>query len=306
MINIYTDGSCQGNPGRGGWAAIVVDDEGRRVLSGSEMRTTNNRMELVAAIRGLDEVAKDASATVHSDSQYLVNTMTRNWKRKANLDLWAQLDSLTSSRDVKWRWVRGHSGHPENEEANTIAGREAGVATSAPSLSQNTAREGGVATSAPSLTHLDTKGHAQMVDVGEKAVTHREASARGFVSMKPTTLALITSGKVKKGDVLSTARLAGIMAAKQTPQLIPLCHTLPLSQVTVELEPDHDHSGVEIEAMVKTDAKTGVEMEALTAVSVAALTVYDMCKSVDRGIRIQSIRLVSKSGGKSGDIVLED
>ena len=175
MINIYTDGSCQGNPGRGGWAAIVVDDEGRRVLSGSEMRTTNNRMELVAAIRGLDEVAKDASATVHSDSQYLVNTMTRNWKRKANLDLWAQLDSLTSSRDVKWRWVRGHSGHPENEEANTIAGREAGVATSAPSLSQNTAREGGVATSAPSLTHLDTKGHAQMVDVGEKAVTHREA-----------------------------------------------------------------------------------------------------------------------------------
>ena len=306
MINIYTDGSCQGNPGRGGWAAIVVDDEGRRVLSGSEMRTTNNRMELVAAIRGLDEVAKDASATVHSDSQYLVNTMTRNWKRKANLDLWAQLDSLTSSRDVKWRWVRGHSGHPENEEANTIAGREAGVATSAPSLSQNTAREGGVATSAPSLTHLDTKGHAQMVDVGEKAVTHREALARGFVSMKPTTLALITSGKVKKGDVLSTARLAGIMAAKQTPQLIPLCHTLPLSQVTVELEPDHDHSGVEIEAMVKTDAKTGVEMEALTAVSVAALTVYDMCKSVDRGIRIQSIRLVSKSGGKSGDIVLED
>ena len=275
------------------------------VLSGSEMRTTNNRMELVAAIRGLDEVAKDASATVHSDSQYLVNTMTRNWKRKANLDLWAQLDSLTSSRDVKWRWVRGHAGHPENEEANTIAGREAGVATSAPSLSHVAAREGGVATSAPSLTHLDTKGHAQMVDVGEKAVTHREALARGFVSMKPTTLALITSGKVKKGDVLSTARLAGIMAAKQTPQLIPLCHTLPLSQVTVELEPDHDHSGVEIEAMVKTDAKTGVEMEALTAVSVAALTVYDMCKSVDRGIRIQSIRLVSKSGGKSGDIVLE-
>ena len=305
MINIYTDGSCQGNPGRGGWAAIVVDDEGRHVLSGSEMRTTNNRMELVAAIRGLDEVAKDASATVHSDSQYLVNTMTRNWKRKANLDLWAQLDSLTSSRDVKWRWVRGHAGHPENEEANTIAGREAGVVTSAPSHSHVAAREGGVATSAPSLSHLDTKGHAQMVDVGEKAVTHREALARGFVSMKPTTLALITSGKVKKGDVLSTARLAGIMAAKQTPQLIPLCHTLPLSQVTVELEPDHDHSGVEIEAMVKTDAKTGVEMEALTAVSVAALTVYDMCKSVDRGIRIQSIRLVSKSGGKSGDIVLE-
>ncbi|MCZ6866123.1 MAG: cyclic pyranopterin monophosphate synthase MoaC [Dehalococcoidia bacterium] len=160
--------------------------------------------------------------------------------------------------------------------------------------------------SSPGLTHLDQKGHAQMVDVGAKAVTQREAVARGFVVMMPETLALITGGKVEKGDVLATARLAGIMGAKQTPQLIPLCHPLPLSQVTVDLEPDPTQNGVEITARVRTEAKTGVEMEALTAVSVAALTIYDMCKSLDRGICIQSVRLVSKRGGKSGDIVLED
>lgn len=289
MINIYTDGSCQGNPGRGGWAAIIVERDQRRVVSGQEDNSTNNRMELLAAIRGLDDVPKDASVTVHSDSQYLVNTMTRNWKRKANQDLWARLDALTAGRDVRWQWVRGHAGHPENEEANTIAGREAGVLPSS-----------------PSLTHLDRQGHAQMVDVSAKAVTQREAVARGFVVMLPETLALIMGGKVEKGDVFATARLAGIMGAKQTPQLIPLCHPLPLSQVTVDLEPDPAQNGVEITARVRTEAKTGVEMEALTAVSVAALTIYDMCKSLDRGICIQSVRLVSKRGGKSGDIVLED
>jgi len=289
MINIYTDGSCQGNPGRGGWAAIIVEGDQRRVVSGQEDNSTNNRMELLAAIRGLDAVPKDASVTVHSDSQYLVNTMTRDWKRKANQDLWARLDALTAGRDVRWQWVRGHAGHPENEEANAIAGREAGVLPSS-----------------PGLTHLDQQGHAQMVDVGAKAVTQREAVARGFVVMMPETLALIMGGKVEKGDVFATARLAGIMGAKQTPQLIPLCHPLPLSQVTVDLEPDPARNGVEITARVKTEAKTGVEMEALTAVSVAALTIYDMCKSLDRGICIQSVRLVSKRGGKSGDIVLED
>ena len=289
MINIYTDGSCQGNPGRGGWAAIIVEGDQRRVVSGQEDNSTNNRMELLAAIRGLDDVPKDASVTVHSDSQYLVNTMTRDWKRKANQDLWSRLDALTAGRDVRWQWVRGHAGHPENEEADLIAGKEAGV-------HPNPA----------TLTHLDQKGRAQMVDVGAKAVTQREAVARGFVVMLPETLALIMGGKVEKGDVLATARLAGIMGAKQTPQLIPLCHPLPLSQVTVDLEPDPAQNGVEITARVRTEAKTGVEMEALTAVSVAALTIYDMCKSLDRGICIQSVRLVSKRGGKSGDIVLED
>ncbi len=289
MINIYTDGSCQGNPGRGGWAAIVVEEDQRRVVSGQEDRTTNNRMELLAAIRGLDAVPKDTSVTVHSDSQYLVNTMTRNWKRKANQDLWARLDALTAGRDVRWQWVRGHDGHPENEEADLIAGKEAGVHPNP-----------------TTLTHIDQQGRAQMVDVGAKAVTEREAVARGLVVMMPETLALITGGKVEKGDVFATARLAGIMGAKQTPQLIPLCHPLPLSQVTVDMEPDPAQNGVEITARVKTEAKTGVEMEALTAVSVAALTIYDMCKSLDRGICIQSVRLVSKRGGKSGDIVLED
>ena len=145
-----------------------------------------------------------------------------------------------------------------------------------------------------------------MVDVGDKAVTRREAVARGFVAMLPETLALITGGKVEKGDVFATARLAGIMAAKQTPLLIPLCHPLPLSRVTVELTADADLGGVAIEASVRTEGKTGVEMEALTAVSVAALTVYDMCKAVDRGMRIGPVRLAKKTGGRSGDIVLEE
>ena len=156
------------------------------------------------------------------------------------------------------------------------------------------------------LTHLDEAGRANMVDVGWKPDTDREAVARGFVSMLPETLRLIKDGLVKKGDVLATARLAGIMAAKQTSHLIPLCHPIPLNQVEVDLDLDDGRVGVRISATARTTAKTGVEMEALTAVSVAALTLYDMCKSVDRGMRIQDIRLVKKTGGKSGDILLED
>lgn len=140
-----------------------------------------------------------------------------------------------------------------------------------------------------------------MVDVSAKAATVREATARGCVALSAETLALIAEGRVPKGDVLAVARVAGIMAAKRTPELIPLCHPLPLTAVTVELTPDVDASTVEIEATVRTVAPTGVEMEALTAVSVAALTVYDMCKAVERTARIQDIRLVAKSGGKSGD-----
>ena len=159
---------------------------------------------------------------------------------------------------------------------------------------------------ATGLTHLDDQGRASMVDVGWKQETEREAVARGFVSMMPETLRLIKDGLVKKGDVLSTARLAGIMGAKQTPQLIPLCHPIPLNQVAVDFEMDDRRNGIQITATAKTTAKTGVEMEALTAVSVAALTLYDMCKSVDRGMRIQDVRLVRKVGGKSGEIVLEE
>ena len=149
------------------------------------------------------------------------------------------------------------------------------------------------------FTHFDEAGNASIVDVGEKAVTARTATARGRVVMKPETLAMIMSGETRKGDVLGVARLAGIMAAKKTADLIPLCHPLMLSKVTVDLVPAGQDT-VEIEATVKLSGQTGVEMEALTAVSVAALTVYDMCKAVDRGMRIEDVRLAHKDGGKSG------
>ena len=150
------------------------------------------------------------------------------------------------------------------------------------------------------LTHVDEHGKARMVDVSEKDVTHREAIAESFVAMQPETLELILSGTAAKGDVFATARIAGILAAKRTSELIPLCHPIALTAVKVDLipcPPDRIH----ILAEVRCDEKTGVEMEALTAASVAALTIYDMCKAVDRGIVIEAVRLLEKSGGKSGD-----
>ena len=151
------------------------------------------------------------------------------------------------------------------------------------------------------LSHLDAAGHAHMVDVSAKATTAREATARGRVDMRAATLALIVEGRVPKGDVFATARIAGIMAAKRTHELIPLCHPLPLTGIEVRLSPAASGTAVEIEATVRTTAQTGVEMEALTAVSVAALTIYDMCKAVERTMRIQDVQLVAKSGGRSGD-----
>ena len=151
------------------------------------------------------------------------------------------------------------------------------------------------------LSHLDEHGNARMVDVSDKDVTAREASARGRVRMQPATLALIVEGRLPKGDVFATARIAGIMAAKRTHELIPLCHPLPISGVELRLEPSTAGDAVEIEATVRVTARTGVEMEALTAVSVAALTVYDMCKAVERGMTIEGVQLVAKSGGRSGD-----
>jgi cyclic pyranopterin phosphate synthase len=150
------------------------------------------------------------------------------------------------------------------------------------------------------LTHFDAAGAAHMVDVSDKAVTDRVAVAEGLVRMTAATLALITDGRTKKGDVLSVARLAGVMAAKRTADLIPLCHPLPVTKVAVDLTPDPDLPGVRISATVKTSGQTGVEMEALTAVSVAALTVYDMVKAVEKSMVIEGIRLVLKDGGKSG------
>lgn len=160
--------------------------------------------------------------------------------------------------------------------------------------------------STPSLTHVGADGEAHMVDVGDKAETVRIAIAEGYVRMRPETLDLILKGNAKKGDVLATARLAGIMAAKQTANLIPLCHPLILSKVSVEISADESLPGLRVEAMAKLTGRTGVEMEALTAVSVACLTIYDMAKAADREMEIGGIRLARKSGGRSGDYIRKE
>lgn len=156
------------------------------------------------------------------------------------------------------------------------------------------------------LTHLDEQGAARMVDVSGKPATAREAVAAGEVWMRPETLALIQQGGIPKGDVLAVARVAGIQAAKRTPELIPLCHPLPITSVEVDFSFDEARSVIEIAARVRCTGVTGVEMEALTAVAIAGLTIYDMCKAVDRGMRLQNIRLLRKSGGKSGEWVAEE
>ena len=150
------------------------------------------------------------------------------------------------------------------------------------------------------LSHLNARGEAHMVDVSDKAVTSRTATAEGFVTMAPATLDMILDGSAPKGDVLATARIAGIMGAKKTADLVPLCHPLALSKVTVDFTPDRENARLRVEATVKVDGKTGVEMEALTAVTVACLTLYDMCKAADRAMSFAGIRLIEKTGGRSG------
>ncbi|MBI2872675.1 MAG: cyclic pyranopterin monophosphate synthase MoaC [Chloroflexi bacterium] len=286
MYRIYTDGACLGNPGPGGWGAVVIGEDGvRQWLFEHEEETTNNRMEIMAAIKGLAAVPQGSEVTLFSDSQYLVNTMTRGWKRRMNQDLWARLDTEASKRRVHWEWVQGHAGDPGNEEADRLANQAAHAALA--------------------LTHVDEKGQARMVDVGAKPDTEREAVAKGSILMRPETLELIRRGQAEKGDVLGAARIAAINAAKHTWELVPLCHQIPLTSVSVDLEPDEEKNAVHITATARATSKTGVEMEALTAVAVAALTIYDMCKAVDRGMRIQDVRLAQKRGGKSGEIVLE-
>jgi cyclic pyranopterin phosphate synthase len=156
------------------------------------------------------------------------------------------------------------------------------------------------------LSHLDEQGRARMVDVSEKEVTSRIAVARGTIHMRAETLALILADKIEKGDVFSVARVAGIMAAKKTSELIPMCHPLNITSVEIDLTPAENPARVEIEASVRVSGKTGVEMEAMTAVSVAGLTIYDMCKAVDREMSIDEIRLVKKSGGKSGTFIRKE
>ena len=156
---------------------------------------------------------------------------------------------------------------------------------------------------AAQLTHLDGRGRIRMVDVGEKPVTRREAIARGQVRMAPATLEAIVGGQLKKGEALAAARIAGIMAAKRTHEMIPLCHQIPLEVVEVEFRPNGADSTLEIQARAVTDARTGVEMEAMVAVSAAALTIYDMAKAIDRAMEIGAIRLIAKRGGRSGDFI---
>ena len=159
---------------------------------------------------------------------------------------------------------------------------------------------------APKLTHLNRAGDARMVDVSTKAATVREAIAEGRVAMAVKTLDVVLAGNAKKGDVLGTARIAGIMAAKRTHELIPLCHPLPVSNIAIDIEPERNASSLRVRARVKVTGRTGVEMEALTAVAVACLTIYDMVKALDRGMRIEGIRLLEKRGGKSGHYRVEE
>ena len=157
----------------------------------------------------------------------------------------------------------------------------------------------------PKLSHFNDQGQAHMVDVSAKDITSRVAMAKGRITMKPETLAIIMDGSAKKGDVLGVARLAGIMAAKKTSELIPLCHPLPISKVTIDIKPITSKNAIEIQSTVKTTGQTGVEMEALTAVNIAALTVYDMVKAVDKTMQITDIRVILKDGGKSGRLIAE-
>lgn len=307
-VELYTDGACSGNPGPGGWAAVITHESAAEWHAGHEERTTNNRMEILAAIKGLEQIAEGESVALYTDSQYLINTMTKGWQRKANHDLWARLDSLTKRRKIAWHWVRGHNGTVLNEEADRLAvaaaadpawGERNGILNAAQELPVASITQQ-AQTPEPRLSHLDEQGHARMVDVSPKVETERVAVAKGAIYMQPETLALILSGGIAKGDVFTVAQVAGILAAKRTSDLIPMCHPLQLTHVDVTFTPDQERSRVEIAATVRTKGQTGVEMEALTAASVAALTLYDMCKAVDRGMRITDLRVTTKDGGKSG------
>jgi len=229
--------------------------------------------------------------------------MAKGWQRRANRDLWEQLDEVVSPRRVRWEWIDRNTRNPFHKEAHTLATNLATEGESLePGLSEKEYKKAAVG---GELTHIDASGRPRMVDVTDKPDTHREAIAKGRVRMKASTFSLLKKGSMPKGDVLTVAQLAGIMAAKQTPNLIPLCHPVPIGDIKVEYSLDEENSAVEITTTVKGLGKTGVEMEAFTATAIAALTIYDMCKAVDRGIQIENIRLIRKSGGKSGIIKLE-
>ncbi len=296
MIEIYTDGAYNQVKEQGGWAAVLVENGKKQSYSGNVGHTTSQRMEITAAIEGISRTPKGAELAIYTDSQYLYGCAARGWQRRANRDLWEKLDAEASQRKVKWEWINGDSDNPFHQEAHNLAtGNTSEKGKASPEVETPVAAE---------LSHIDSEGRPRMVDVTGKPDTEREAVAKCVVKMQPETLAKIMKGDISKGNVLTTAQLAGIMAAKQTPSLIPLCHPLLLGKIDVELEPNDKDSTIEITARVKSTGKTGVEMEALTAAAVAALTVYDMCKSIDRGMRMDNLRLVRKSGGKSGGLLV--
>jgi cyclic pyranopterin phosphate synthase len=306
MIHVYTDGACLGNPGPGGWGAVIIENGLSRELSGKEADTTNNRMEITAVIEALKEVPQESEIVVYSDSTYVINTMVKNWKRNKNTDLWDLLDRQMSGRKVKWEWVKGHSGDPLNERADRLAH---GAATSIANpkkkdINEDMGLSEDLKRKKVGLTHIDSAGAAKMVDVGSKPDTEREATAKGFVRMKRETIKLIQDNNFEKGDVLAVARIAGVMGAKETSRLIPLCHPIPLTQVTIEFDIDDKEGLISITSTAKCIGKTGVEMEALNGSMIAALTIYDMCKSVDRGMQIGT-QLSSKTGGQSGNVFLD-
>jgi len=293
MIEIYTDGAYNPVLAQGGWGAVVIEEEQKRTFSGVAKITTSNRMEITAALEGILQTPQGSEMVVYTDSQYLFGCMAKGWQRRANRDLWEKLDETVSQRKVRWEWIERNTNNPFHKEAHTLATT---LASQREKPLPETIMTG-------ELTHIDASGRPRMVNITQKPDTQREAVAKGIVRMKVSTLERLKNGGVAKGDVLAVAQLAGIMAAKQTPNLIPLCHSILIGDVKIEFNLGND--AVEITAMVKSIGKTGVEMEALTATAVTALTIYDMCKAVDRGIRIENIRLIRKSGGKSGTITLE-
>ena len=326
MILIYTDGSCLSNPGPGGWAAIILDGASKIILKGREKSTTNNRMEMMAVISGLESVSNDDNVTIYSDSKYVINSITLGWKRKANLDLWKLLDQQLIGKNVEWKWVKGHSGDKYNDEADQIAFSEATTFSSKlkgsykidprveylmnkPDLEIDDSDRNSIDTRDISgegkMSHLDDQGKATMVNVGSKEKTIRTAEAKCDVILGAEILELIKDNQIKKGDVFSVANIAGIMAAKKASNLIPLCHTILIDKVEINFDIDENNSQVEITSIVETSERTGVEIEALVAASVAGVTIYDMCKSMDKKIRIDNLRLVKKTGGKSGDFDIE-
>jgi len=315
LIEIYSDGAYNPVLGQGGWGAVVLEDEQKRVFSGRAKETTSNRMEITAALEGILRTPQGAEVVVYTDSQYLFGCMAKGWQRRANRDLWERLDEAVSQHKVRWEWIDRNAKSPFHKEAHALATNLASQGERLEPVPSEKGKGGPKAAVVQELTHIDALvqelthidalGRPRMVDVSDKPDTQREAVAKGVVRMQASTLDRLRKGEVAKGDVLAVAQLAGIIAAKETPHLIPLCHPILIADIKVEFSLDEANSAVEIITTVKSTGKTGVEMEALTATAVAALTIYDMCKAVDRGIKIENIRLVRKSGGKSGTINLE-